>query len=80
MDVTSYDGAGSTAIIPLPSGSGGALLLATGFDGVAGVAGPLDTTTAAAAFAGESSGHHSKTASVGAAVKNLWSLKRLGRG
>jgi hypothetical protein len=82
MDVTSYDAAGSTAIIPLPSGSGGALLLATGFDGFAGVAGSFvsATTTAAPAadFTGASSGSHSTTTSVGGAVRNLWSLKQLG--
>jgi hypothetical protein len=80
VDVTSFDSVGSTTIFPLPSGSEGTFLLATGFDGIAGVAGSSDSTTAtaavlAAAFTGASSGSHSTTTSVGAAVRNLWSLK-----
>lgn len=45
FDVTSYDDADSMAILPLTVGSAGGLLLATGFDGMSGVAAPTGTTT-----------------------------------
>jgi hypothetical protein len=38
VDVTSYDSAGSMTVFPLTVGSEGALLLATGFEGLVGVA------------------------------------------
>jgi hypothetical protein len=45
VDVTSYDSAGSIAISPWTAGSTDGLLLATGFDGIVGVAASTGTTT-----------------------------------
>jgi cobalamin biosynthesis protein CbiG len=45
VDVTSYDTLGSSKVVPLTAGSAGAVLLATGFDGIVGVAPSATTAT-----------------------------------
>jgi hypothetical protein len=79
LDVTSYDSLGAATIFPLRVGTNGAMLLATGFDGIVGVAASFTapgatTTTSLAAFAAASpSGSFSTTASVGGVVRNcVW--------
>lgn len=51
FDVTSYDSAGSATVFPITAGSQGGFLLATAFDGIAGIAAsavPTSTTSGAA--------------------------------
>jgi hypothetical protein len=50
LDVTSYDSLGSTTIFPLRVGTNGAILLATGFDGIVEDTVSPSTTTASAAL------------------------------
>jgi hypothetical protein len=71
LDVTSYDSLGSTTIFPLRVGTNGAILLATGFDGIVGDATSPSATSASAPFTAASSDSISTTTSVGGAVKNL---------
>jgi hypothetical protein len=68
LDVTSYDSLGSTTIFPLRVGTNGAILLATGFDGIVGDA---TSPSASAPFTAASSGSISTTTSVGGAVRDL---------
>lgn len=69
IDVTSYDDAGSMAILPLTVGSIGVPLLVTGFDGIVGVADPTGTTTSA-----PTSTHTSEptSVSIGHAARLRW--------
>jgi hypothetical protein len=71
LDVTSYDSLGSTTIFPLRVGTNGAILLATGFDGIVEDTVSPSTTTASAALTSAGLGSLSTTTSLGGAVKNL---------